>query len=277
MSPSASSRTRGFTLIEMLVVIGLIALIAGLAAPAFKTRSASLDAAHRQMSDDLNRARQLAISTRSTVYMVFMPILDVSVTVTNLTQAQKEILAKRQGRGYAIMSRRSVGSQPGQEEPRYLSEWKELPEGVFISTNKFESRDTGFAGYLPMDQLPRLNGVQIPTTTGTTYEGLPYIAFDSNGALTLNEEGLVRKRDGDRWRDDVEARAIIPLVAGSVLVPYTYNGRIKQYSWQRGEVSLKPPYDMPGANFRSLTNFIKRVVVDGLTGRSRVEGGEIQL
>jgi prepilin-type N-terminal cleavage/methylation domain-containing protein len=268
-------RCRAFTLIEMLVVIGLIAVIAALAAPALKTKSIALDAAHRQLADDLNRARQLAISTRSTVYVVFMPMIDLTVTVTNLSNPQRELLAVRQARGYALFSRTSVGAQPGREELRYLSEWKELPDGVFISTNKFASTDDPrFSGMLPMDFLP---DIPIPTVEGSTYKRLPYIAYDYTGALTLSENGDVRlNRDKDAWQKNVALRGIIPLVAGSVSTVRAYDSGIKDMAsqWRPANILVKPPYEASG-NFYSITNYIRRVVIDPLTGRARVEGGEI--
>jgi prepilin-type N-terminal cleavage/methylation domain-containing protein len=279
MKASSSIRCRGFTLIELLVVIAIIALIAGLAAPAFKTKSMGLDAGHRQLSDDLNRARLLAISTRSTVYMLFVPLIDRTLPIsTGLTQKQKEILAKRQLRGYAIYSQRSVGSQPGQSEPKYLSEWKELPEGVCIATNKFSKTDAGFSGFLPMDYLTRTSLVTIPVVNGTGYDHIPYIAFDYTGALTLSPDGNFRTQNPLLdWRKDLAKRATIPLVSAAVL-PVVLNapGTPRPLGWEAAFVSYKSPNDL-GGNYNALTNYIKRVVVDPLTGRSRVEGGQIQI
>src|SRR5579862_1398413 len=63
--------TRAFTLIELLMVIAIVGIIAVLVAPVlihFRKPDAT-EAATRQMLDDFARARQLAISERSTVYL----------------------------------------------------------------------------------------------------------------------------------------------------------------------------------------------------------------
>ncbi|MBI3869955.1 MAG: prepilin-type N-terminal cleavage/methylation domain-containing protein [Verrucomicrobia bacterium] len=287
LSAPRAAALRAFSLVEMLVVIGLIALIAGLAAPAFKTKSMSMDMGHRQLNDDLNRARQLAISTRSTVYVVFVPLIDADhafATAPKLPVAQRDVLSKRQLSGYVIFSRRSVGSQPGQEEPRFLSEWKELPEGVFVSTNKFALADAGFRGFLPMDfyEEADINAAQaprfpLPVVGGARLRRTHYIAFDATGALTLLEDGDVRRnRDKDDWRKNVERRAIVPLMAGSIVYPVVYDGDRKGFDWRAADVMLKAPFNVPGADYKGLDAYIKWVRVDPLTGRSRVEGGEIQ-
>src|SRR5687768_8959213 len=64
-----------FSLIEMLTVIGIIALLFALMMPTLKVfkQGDAVVSATRQMLDDVARARQLAISQRTTVYMIFVP------------------------------------------------------------------------------------------------------------------------------------------------------------------------------------------------------------
>src|ERR1017187_10723903 len=64
-----------FTLIELLVVIAILGIMAGLTVPVLKNfaRSDATLGASRQLLDGVARARQLAISQRTTVYMVFVP------------------------------------------------------------------------------------------------------------------------------------------------------------------------------------------------------------
>src|SRR5262249_21211158 len=64
-----------FTLLELLVVIAIIGILAGLSVPVLNNFRPNYTAsATAQLMDALSRARQLALSQRTTVYMVFVPV-----------------------------------------------------------------------------------------------------------------------------------------------------------------------------------------------------------
>jgi len=149
-----------FTLIELLVVISIMGLIAGLGVPAFKNlgKSNVRTNAQRQLLDDLGRARQLAISQHTTVYMVFVTTNYFNLTdaggqtilndvnnnalwATPADQQQAQItmsnLVESQLSGYNFISFGRVGDQPGQHAWHYLASWQTLPQGMMIASAKF--------------------------------------------------------------------------------------------------------------------------------------------
>lgn len=117
------------------MVIAIIGILAAIAMPTLKNFRAgdSLAAATRQLQDDVGRARQYAISERTTVYMVFCPSNFWSVPAyapgfpasgfNSLPASEKLKAAKlyeKQLIGYTFVTLRSVGEQPGRQSPQYL-------------------------------------------------------------------------------------------------------------------------------------------------------------
>ena len=144
--PPASLRLRtssAFTLLELLTVITIMGIIAALAVPTLRGLKPNAKvAATRELLDAVGRARQLAISQRTTVYMVFLSTNFWSDPLPDCLDTQRlergdESAATSSSSGTPMSALRSVGDQPGVHTPRYLSSWRTLPQGAYIPPEKF--------------------------------------------------------------------------------------------------------------------------------------------
>jgi hypothetical protein len=243
----------------LLIVIGLIALLSAITFGSLRglKQSNTMAAANRQLLDDLAYARQRAIVNRTEVFMVFMPPADAasSAQFTSLSVTQKNDILRRQLTSYALFAKRTVGNQPGQETPRYLTDWRTLPEGVFIPLWKFVAprTDVAIVGAGPISILPFQTHTELPVPeiTGVTGVDVPFIGFNPQGRLLQ--------------RDPPVDEEIIPLARGKVSYPKDAPG---VFAW------IEPtPTEDPLNNSIATPNLIR---IDWLTGRARVDRPEIQ-
>jgi len=252
----------------MLVVIAIIGIVAAISVPAINNfrKADAVAAATRQLLDDMGRARQLAISQRTDVYMVFVPEdywTDPDFTgLPAADQALGDRLLDKQLTGYTFISQRNVGDQPGRNRPRYLEEWRTLPEGIFIPRYKFNPRnpantvritDPVSSQYYDVRPFDRTDTIPFPAADALSgsgrFVGLPYIGFNHLGQLISDE-----------------AEEIIPIARGSAsaaLDPVT-----KRATRNPPTLTETPPGNS--------TNAFSLIVVDRLTGRARVERQKIQ-
>jgi len=256
----------------LLVVISIIGLLAGLAVPVLNIFKPSVVAgATRQFLDDVARARQLAISQRTTVYMVFVPTnfwSDLSYPADTVNSAKGDKLLDKQMIAYNYVALRRLGDQPGNTLPYYLGPWKTLPEGVYIAPEKFLPYTPGnpvlriytndlsgnktlamqIYGFNTTNNLPFPAEDTIKKPGNNPFVRLPYIAFNHLGQLATSQNEL------------------IPLTKGAVLFqrnPITGGG-------MRSVPAIR---ESPAGN---VTNAYNVVSIDWLTGRAHLERQQVQ-
>jgi len=282
----SSISSRAFTLIELLAVIAIMGIIAAIALPSLNSlKPNAAGAATRQMLDAVTHARQLALSQRTTVYMVFVPPgfwTDPAYAYTTWSTNDQTLatsLTDKQLTGYTYVSLRSVGDQPGVSYPRYLTPWRTLPPGAYLSLEKFTPYTPPtlpplvlqvYTNTPPPALTPVLaykvfafnwtNNIPFPSETTKRASGvrpyiaLPYIAFNGMGQLVYGNGAPETQPE------------FIPITQGTVSIPRDPNTKVALQV-------LPAPRAVPSGN---TTNNFNLVYIDQLTGRARIEHAKVQ-
>lgn len=295
--PRHRPSAHGFTLIEMLTVIAIIGIIAGLSLPVLKNfgKSDVAVSASRQLLDDIGYARQLAMAQRTTVYMVFVPTNFWTATSqpgmnlflnSTLSAAQLGVATNLLGRqltGYTYLAYGAVGDQPGAHQWHYLAPWQNLPNGAYIPLWKFYnagnpanpltfSDPVNANNYFSINAFSYTTNFPFPTQDATNQAFaiyLPYIAFNYLGQLSDYSGNLFapQPNSGIGDSDFVGGGIDIPLQQGSVLPNINVNTKTLQPG---------PPQvtEVPVGNSTNISYTV--VHIDPLTGRSSLEFHKMQ-
>ncbi len=248
------TRVSAFTLLELLVVIAIMSIIVSTSLPALQGlgRTGKNTGAARQVLEDLRYARQVALRNRSDVYMVFTPSnvwsIIRNVDREKLPPRKKDPrllsltnMIEKQYSGYAIVSMRTVGDQPGQKFPNYLTEWKKLPSGMLIAPHKITL--AGQAGGFQAQSIPFPISDSSPAI-------LPALGFNSRGQLKSG-------------RDEV-----IPLVSGSVMHE---QDRFGNYRPSRPDVQVTGGYEDTVETGQFKPAYHHQIRINSMTGRALLE------
>ena len=193
-------RRGGFTLLELLIVVGIMGLILAVGMPAFESFSKrSLNSASPGLMSTLRLARQHAITHRKYVWVVF-PDSGNMGGVLSYQGGEVELAL----RSYAVIEGND-NNQPAE----YITDWKRLPQGIYFddklskSNSVFNSCDAGGSTttYYPF-----------PNSTSTSNHNMPAIQYrpDGRAYFRFNSSG---------WRSSSTAQ--IYLMAGIVNVSTT--------------------------------------------------------
>jgi prepilin-type N-terminal cleavage/methylation domain-containing protein len=289
-----------FTLIELLTVIAIIGILAALLAPVLKNFSKSdvAVAATRQMLDDFARARQLAVSERTTVYMVFIPTnfwqdpLKTAIGANGWTSLQvgpmpyittSTIVTQMYGaqwNGYMMISLRDVGDQPGRTFPRDLVRVKTLPDGAFIAPFKFTAPlygspgtpgdvpyptnrpDLLIYGFLKTNTIPFPSADIETNSLFMSHYDLGTANFVTVPYIAFNYLGQLTSGDGSVLPYDEN----IPLDYGSIA---EFRNQTNKMFAQGLPSAIESP---PGNSTNVSYNIIH---IDRLTGRARLERQDV--
>ena len=295
----------------MLTVIAIIGIIAAISVPVLKNfgKSDVSISASRQLLDDLGRARQLAMSQRTTVYMVFVSTnfwyLNGKPDTTwlrtvNLANQQNPLtnLLDKQLTGYTFMAYGALGDQPGRHTWHYLAEWQSLPQGAYIPLWKFYNATPPFSFSDPVTPnvnfninpfswtntfpFPTTNILQAGLSAGSASENgpppLPYIAFNYLGQLSdysgqmLTSAALNEGQDYDL--DFIGGGVDIPIAQGAVIPYIDPSTRQLLMVSPSGQPGSPQVVENPPGN---TTNISYNVIhIDPLTGRAILEFHKIQ-
>ena len=193
-SVQAKASQRGFSLVELLVVIVVIGIIAGFAVPATQSvmRGSAMQSAIAQLSDHLSFARQYAVANSRTVEVRFYRFGDPEIPGEDA-----ENPSSGHFRSFQSFTRSDVGPWVPISKIIQLPDQVIINPGARLSTIIGEEYPVRGVSSQQVRQDP--NAPELPRGVGRKYDYVP-VRFVSSGATDLAPVGRPgAASQGGRW------------------------------------------------------------------------------
>ena len=211
--PGKAGGRRAFTLLELLV-LGILGLLAGLAHRRSRARAVEHDnSGEPKAAVTWPGAPGGDQPAHHRLHGLCPPNAGAHLSA-GLTEPQRRQLTNLLGgvhTSYALLAKRSVGDQPGRESPRFITEWRRLPEGVFIATNEFVYLATAsWNRFVNSTNRPLAYEVlPFPTASSPTMP-LPCVVFNSQGQLARGLDEFITLARGSIFYPKDASGAYVP-------------------------------------------------------------------
>lgn len=199
----------GFTLIEMLVVIGILVILMASAAPMFVRmgEGSAMRGAVAQVRSTLSLARQYAISRNEVVLFVVAGPVNDNHSRHDYRQYPDHV--DKCLRAYAVYSLgKDVTSNHQEDDDQYLKEWEYLPTGVVFDFFEEGVKDDNDKDINILTAgAPKSYDFLFPNSVADTERNLHYIRFVGDGRASskgknvnsLKSMALVLAEGGATW------------------------------------------------------------------------------
>jgi type II secretory pathway pseudopilin PulG len=201
--PSGSGR-RGFSLLELMVVIGLIMIISAMALVAYlpTLQDARFDTAMRQVLEQLRQGREYAITNRRYVQVTFPTVVTAGVTQYEVVLTQRNDLTAGAGTVNKVLS-----TMPIQAPAQFtLAMTADTPDnfsgGPPAGPVMFELVSGGpVGGMLFQSDGELVDGATFQPINGTLFVGFPGKNTSARAVTVLGGTGRIRgwKGTGTTW------------------------------------------------------------------------------
>jgi type II secretory pathway pseudopilin PulG len=199
-----ASRRRGFSLIELMVVVGLIMVISAMALVAYlpTLQNARFDAAMRQVLEQLRQAREYSIENRRYVQVTFPTVVTAGGTLYEVVLTQRNDLTVGAGTVNPVLSTTPIQAPAQFTLVTAIDTPDNFSGGPPTGPIMFGGVSGGpVGGMLFQSDGELVNGTTFQAINGTVFVGFPAQNTSARAITVLGGTGRIRawKGTGTTW------------------------------------------------------------------------------